>query len=365
MIYLILFGILALFTFVEVNLINKFDKGLNVWYIFLVCMLIIFAGTRFNTGFDYEQYRLLYPELNLTNFTSNTVEFGFAALNYLSRVAGLTFNGFLLLVAFITISLKAEFYRRHAMFISIALINYFSIGFLINDMGQIRHGLSIAVALYAMHDLINNNNKGFLVKSLLATLFHTSAIVLIPAYFLVKINLRPYLMLAVIVILLPFLFIDIRGFLFSIIDYMPFFQLQAKVTFYVYSDEFGKSLGFNLSFILRLVILFFLIYLSDTGKKLITGYNKLIILYFYGIVLYMVFNSIAEFATRASTFFKNLEPIILPFFVYNTKSILLKNVVTAFIIAYAFWSVYKIVYTDEFSVFFEPYNSFLLNYFNE
>jgi hypothetical protein len=361
--YIVIFLILTVFVFVEINFIGKLNKGLNVFYLLLVFFLILFAGTRYETGFDYNQYRDLFEVLNLTNFTSNTVEFGYAAFNYFCRIIGLNFNGFLLVFAAITLMLKAEFYRKNALYISLALINYYSIGFLINDMGQIRHGLSIAIALYAMFDLLHENNRGFFVKSVMATLFHTSAIVLFPAYFLVKYTLKPIHMFGIIALLMPFLFIDIRGFLYRLIDYLPLFQLQAKITFYVYSDEFGKSLGLNLSFLLRIAVLFFLLFFEDVGENYIKGYKKLILLYFYGIILYMLFNSIAEFATRASTFFKNLEPIILPFFVYQIKNRYAKNGVALLVVLYAFWSVYKIILTEEFGSYFQPYKSFILNYF--
>lgn len=362
MIYLFLFLIITLYSFYELNTESNFKIGVNAFYYFLAFLLVILAGTRLDIGFDYDTYKKIYEGVNLTNFVSYTIEFGFAFIVYVSKVFNLSFNVFLLFSAAISILLKLEFFRKNSLLIGFALLNYFCIGYLINEMGQIRHGIAIAVVLFGLKDLMDRKPYLFIVKCILASLFHTSALLVIPVVILYYLkNLKPEYLLLSLLIFLPFALVDLRSFIFSLTNYLPFFQVQAKITFYVYSDEFGGQLGFNISLLLRLIILGLMFGFYKRGTENIGGYDMLYKLYYYGIVLYLIFNSIAEFAVRSSTYFRTLDSIILPFFIILGKNRFQKNVIAMLCVLYFAYSLYKLVYS-EFGGVFEPYNSFLFNY---
>jgi hypothetical protein len=150
--------------------------------------------------------------------------------------------------------------------------------------------------------------------------------------------------------------------MFALLNYVPFFQIQAKISFYVYSEEFGNGLGLNISFLLRLLTFVFMLMFIDSGRNTFKGYDKLVRLYYFGLVLYLFFNSIAEFAIRSSAYFKTLDAIILPFFVSLGKTRKEKNVIAFLIVLYCFYSLYKIVYSGPNSFVFHPYKTILSNF---
>lgn len=50
-------------------------------------------------------------------------------------------------------------------------------------------------------------------------------------------------------------------------------------------------------------------------------WNFLFNMYFCGVLIYMMFNSNSEFATRGSGYFKILELVILPLFIYVSRGL--------------------------------------------
>jgi len=211
---------------------------------------------------------------------------------------------------------------------------------------------------------MEGKSKSYFIKVLCGFLIHASIIVLVPAYFLARSNrLTPKVMLLSLIPLMAFIFIDIKQAMFALLNYVPFFQIQAKITFYIYSDEFGQNLGINISFLLRLLTFILMLLFVAPGRIVFKGYDKLVKLYYFGLVLYLVFSSIAEFAIRSSTYFKALDAIILPFFVSLGKTRKEKNVITLLIVLYCFYSIYKVVYGGPNSFVFHPYKSTLINFF--
>lgn len=366
MIYLLIFFSIAMTGLMEVNSLFTNKVKLTVTYWGITLFLILFAGTRYKTGFDYLNYVDIYNTVNLENYLIKTIELGFAFLVYVSRSAGITFNGFILLVAAISIWLKARFFKEYSDYIFIALLNYFCIGVLISDMGQMRFGLAVAIALFAFKDCFENNSKGFVIKVILATLVHSSAITLLPAYFISRSKaLNRNVMIITFFVMFPIILLDLRPFLLYLADNIPIFQLRAKLRFYIFSDEYGSGLGLNLSFLLRLIIFVLMLLFWEVGVAKYSFYEKMVKLYFFGIMLYIVFNSVAELATRSSAYFRTLDCFFLPFFISLGKTRYEKNIIAVCVILYSLWSLYKIVFSKEFGFAYNPYNSYMLNWFYE
>ena len=360
MIYLVLFFFFSFLSLIELNVEDRAAK-INLAAAFSVStlFLIIMAGTR-TIGFDYTNYAYLYEVLNIHNYLENTVEVGYALITELAKRAGLSFNQFLLLIAFFGVGLKMLFLFRWSSNWFLSLTYYFAIGFTVNEMGQIRHGLAIGIVLLAFADLFRENYRGFFFKTFIAFLFHASALIVFPVYFLVrKKNIPPLILLLSLIPFLTLVFIDLKTFIQLIIDYLPLTQVQAKLSYYVLSEEYGNHLGFNLSLCLRLIFLLVVYRYHSLGKSRYYYYDTLWKLYYFGVVLYMVFNSIGDIAIRSSLYFKTLECLIIPMIVSLGKGRLEKNILWVIMILYSFWSLYKIVFDPAFSESYLPYKSIL------
>lgn len=328
-------------------------------YILLVCLLIIFAGIR-RVGFDFDNYLNLYEHVRLNNFAEYTIEPGFAALISLSNYIYSSFGVFVFLIAFASICLKSVFFFNNSPYVFVSLLLYFSITFLISDMGQIRNGLAIAIALSAFQDGFEKNHLAYFGKTVLAILCHSSAIIILPAYWLIRtkyVDIRS--MLLYLGLSCVFLIIDIRSMLFLLAENLPIFQIQAKIAFYATSEEFGEPLGLNISLLLRLFILLIMVVYRNRACEVNSYFPYIIKLYAFGVCLYMIFNSIAEFSIRFSNYFKVLECIILPIFIVAGKGRTEKNLITFLVGLYATYSIYKILADAELGSAYLPYETIL------
>ena len=363
MIYFFIFSYIFLFIILEVNFDHniKYRSENYLLYLFITFLLIVTAGFRF-VGFDYGNYTDIYNTVRIYNFIENGIEIGFAFLITLFNLLGLPFFGFTIFISILSISLKSFFFNKYSPYPSISLLVYFAITFLISDMGQMRNGLAFAIALWAFNDLFEERNYFFFFKILLAFLIHSSAIIVLPVYFLLKKNFfKPINMAIIILILFYFVFFDIKFLLMSLIEKVHFSQLESRVALYVLTDEESRRLGFNLSLFLRIFIFIIMISFYKLGISRFKNYDKFLRLYFYGVCLYMIFNSVNEFAFRFSNYFKILECIILPMFVSFGKTRFVKNGITFLIIIYCCYSIYKILLDPIFGPVYLPYKSVLNN----
>lgn len=361
MLYILIFFLFSMFSLLELNVESRTLKvNLAAMLSLTTLLLIIMAGTR-TIGFDYDNYAYLYDVVNVSNFLANTVEFGYALVTDVCKHLGLPFHGFLLMIAFFAVGLKIAFYYKWSENWFLSLTYYFAIGFTINEMGQIRQGLALAIVLWAFSDLFQSKDRGFFIKTFIAFLFHASALIVFPVYLLVKKKMSPVWLILAVFPLLLFVFIDLKSLIGLIIDYLPLTQVQAKLGFYILSEEYGQRLGLNLSLVLRILFLFLLYRYHEVGRQRYAYYDVLYKLYFFGLMLYMVFNSIADLAIRSSLYFKFLECLILPILVNLGRGRAERNVLLVIMILYSFWSLYKIVFDPAFSSSYLPYQSILFN----
>lgn len=360
MIYLFIYLFLVFFIILEINTELKI-KVRTEYYLFFILInsiLVLVAGFR-SVGFDYGNYVDIYHTVRLSNFVENGIEIGFASLITIFNSIGSPFFIFTFFIALISVLLKTSFFNKYSEYPFLSLLIYFSITYLISDMGQIRNGLAFAIVLWAFSDLFENKNKLFFLKTFIAFLIHSSAIIVFPVYFLLKTKkLRPVFMSCTLVLLFYFVFFDIKSSLVFLSKNLSFSQLESRVALYVLTEDESAPLGLNLSLFLRLLIFGIMIIYYHSGVNRFKYYDKLLRLYFYGICLYMIFNSVNEFAFRFSNYFKILECVILPMFVALGKTRWDKNLIVFFIILYCSYSIFKILFDPIFGPVYLPYKMF-------
>lgn len=354
-IYVYILIALYFLSLIEFFLHSQIERWNLIIMFFVGIFIVLFAGLR-EIGYDYSRYNEFYSFLSFNNRSEYLVEFGFTALIVFFRFLGAPFFLFLSLVALFCVSSSFNFFKKLSPLPLLSIFIFFPITFMISDMGQIRNGIALAFVMWAYVDLFQNKEKLFFSKALIACLFHNSAIIVIPIYLIIKYFKKPStLLLSVLfIILISFMFIDIRDYLIRYIQYFPS-TFQDKIIFYTHSDLYGEKLGFNISLISRIIILVILYLFRDTGEEKFPFYTMLLKFYFAGVVIYILFNSIAEFAIRFSNYFKMLEYLILPMFIIMTKNKVIKIFIYIFIFLYVGWSLYKLLIDPELSSAFLPY----------
>lgn len=185
LIYLsVFFGAAALSYFA----VKKQFRALSVFAVAIPSLLI---GLRFGVGTDYDAYvymHQLFLNLNLSEFLSITddtkTEIGFfviikIASLFTSEPWGMFMISSILTipVAYIAIKRMAGANTPYAFLLYLLLLSPFV-------MNGVRQGIAISFVFLAISYLMSGSGKKYLANIIMATLFHSSALMLLPLYLL-------------------------------------------------------------------------------------------------------------------------------------------------------------------------------------
>lgn len=164
------------------NIIGLFITGV---------VMILFSGLRRTIGDTYyyihafelaEQAGNPMPEFGADNFL-------FAFLQYWIRAAGGKSEAFIMITAIMTLVPVLLTFRKYAPDFLLAIFFYFTIGTYYTTMNGIRQFVATGIILMATKYLFSPKKTDFLkylAFVLVAYFFHTSALILIPIYFVCR-----------------------------------------------------------------------------------------------------------------------------------------------------------------------------------
>lgn len=170
-------------------------KALNRKSFFMpLIILSVFAGARsFIVGSDSENYtRNFRISLDVHSFASTEGrELGYRVLEYALLLLDaeyfwlFTLTGIIVVYCYLTIIKKYSFNYTFSIFLFITLGVY---TFFFNGL---RQGISMAIFAISLPYLLEKKLILYLTIVLIASLFHISALFLIPFYYLVNLNIKP------------------------------------------------------------------------------------------------------------------------------------------------------------------------------
>lgn len=210
MIITILLGCLSVF-FAYISRFKNTTWGLKVSFV----LIFIFLALRFNFGNDYKAYYESFISINQSNsfglFDSyNQFEIGWTFLNRLFEPVG-----FFSMVAFLAAIHCFVIYRFIKKYLPVkyywfaVFLYIFNTGFLLVLSSAMRQSVAITLFIVAIEFIYKRKALLYYATIMLASLFHTSALFLLPLYFLTYINWRinvPYAFLILVIFSSLFIF---------------------------------------------------------------------------------------------------------------------------------------------------------------
>ncbi len=306
---------------------------------------IALASARYMVGTDYQTYISIYDKvsrMNLHDFflANNTFhEVGFFGLIKLSML--LTHGPYLMFAlssAFTIIFFYLGLKKYNPRYLGLTYFLYLMVIFP-STLNLVRQGLAISIVFYAITYLIDRNPKKFIFWILIAGLFHTSALLIMPLYFINKfvkenksyggIVIKTFLLSSVLYFLLPGVANVLSStFLFSKYEIYQTTQVVA-----------GNNLTFLLNAIVLGVILIFSRYLRKIDKN---------VMYYVPLVIIALTLSTVGFR---SSFINRISLYLTPFIlilITNLAAIfsdrLGKHIATGLVVAYGFIYFYIAYY---------------------
>lgn len=244
---------------------------LMLWLLFGI--LTLFVGFRWDVGLDWPSYMKMFGE----NFGSSTLINRIESANLLIKIS-LLLNGledgryFLWVMGFLTMFFV--FYSIHKYSISpiFSIALFVFLGMYFDLMNGVRQYLAISIAVFSWQFLFNRQVVRYVITIMFAYCFHSSALVMLPVYFICnfKYNKQILVALAVIAIPLSFIITPVVGWVMAM-----FPQYDVYSTDLTQMTESSNVLSyFRVLFPLLLFVFIYMIYdklIEDQRSRILTN----------------------------------------------------------------------------------------------
>lgn len=341
-IYYVAWGIVSILSLIEVSIFQKKNHRalLYVGIIWLLwTIFVLLTGFKGNVGTDYKAYQRLYEATFGVGYylTATSVEPLFWFWMKLFSYFSFSFPIFWLVTALFNISLKIYIIRFFSPFVSISILIYIVGLFFERDFDGIRQGLSIGLCYWACI-LYLKRKKAVVYNTVIAgaVLIHYTSILFFCLPLLAKIHIKKeivysFLLLGLLGVVYGF---DFLSAVFDVIGTDNF--LYGKLYSYLESDVYSQSVGVNLGFIFRIVILFLFMKYEAAMNMDRRMYNLLKNGFFLSLCFSLLFNHFEVLSHRLAYGFREFQIFIIPYLIIAAKGRGNKLFVTSLIILYSF-----------------------------
>lgn len=300
---------------------NKTNKNYGLISAFV--LLTAFASIRYNWGNDYSSYLNMFFYVNSisdVNLSSFYVEPGWVAINRLFYPIGffgmiivLTCFEYIIIYRFITKYLE----RRYYWFA--VLIFTMSFALMITGVSMMRQFLAQCICLLAFENIINKRLLVAILLIYVATLFHTSAMIIFPVcfagYCYKVINNKKLAIILSSVLVILYVFGEVL--LGGILDIV----MQSRDEFSRYDVYFGEVEDLGVIKVIRtLYDIIFIAFVFMIGRKLHQR-DRLILLLIYLISFFFdAFANLVPMIGRISFYFEMIGIVVLPIIFSSVKN---------------------------------------------
>jgi len=352
-IYYSIFCILLILTIIDFYNIKRYQA---IFILFLIGIaLILFSGLRYDTGFDYFNYKnnfILFKKGQ--GIFNKSFEPGFSLLVIILNKLRANYQWVLIISAILAVTLKLAFIKKYSPYIFLSVLLYYSRVYLFNDLGQIRQGIALGIILWSLVYLLERRFIKFTLVVLLASLFHVSALIFFPVYFLVNHKFNKIYLFIILIISYLLGNIDFKNILSDLLSSLPWF-ISGKLSYYL---SIENRIGLTFSALFRILIVILYMFVEKDIQCDNSFKNTVFNLYYVGVIFYLSLNSLPQLAGRGSNYYQEFEILLIPLIITGfKKAYYFKFAFVLFICFYSLWGLYTTTHYDIHS--YIPYKSIL------
>jgi hypothetical protein len=153
--------------------------------------MVLVAGLRsVEVGTDSQIYLSYFVRMDsfdvVLSATEKTWEIGYWALNWLVLSVSQEYMALFVVIAVIVVGCYQYAILKYSSHIGISFFIFITMGFYTFFFNGARQGLACGICALAIGPLVDKNLKKYICYILVAILFHKTAIVMVPVYFLVS-----------------------------------------------------------------------------------------------------------------------------------------------------------------------------------
>lgn len=271
---------------------------------------IIISGLRFNVGTDFVEYKIWFYNYADTKSINNI---GF---NYLIKLIKIFTNDFQVLFIISSIIINVlifRFIKKNTKYYELGYFLFISLYMYYSSFNIMRQWISIAIFLQALNYAFDKEFKKFLLLMIIASSFHSAALLFLPLYFLMyfKYTWKTTILLFSLTTIINLKLDTILVYLVNLFGITIF----DKYLLY-YDTDFATSQGGGFAYIILFVItLSGFIILRKTSKVKIKNFNQQFFLLTIGLVL-------SIFSVQ-NMIFARIQLYLLPILIVTIPNILM------------------------------------------
>lgn len=303
--------------------VDKKSYGLRINHFIAIIMIGIIAGFRYKVGVDWYGYRDYFYFVNnqAIGFFDQKNELGFYFINKI--IGGLDMGYGWMFFTVALISWYCFFKSIHKVFLPLFIYFLFVDEYFFWSLNGVRQFAAIGFYLLSLKFLINRNWKFYLLYIFLASLFHSSVLVLLPLYLLPydKLYSRK-IWLIIFAISLLFLnnnplFNYVEGALLYLGSKFSFLEKYLSYEGSELLTSKDVTLGFGVYF--RLLVNAFLIFFSSSVVARFPKMKFYFLLFFIGAIVFNLFMG-SLLVGRYNHYFMILRSFVLAITIYHLWS---------------------------------------------
>lgn len=285
---------------------------LVLWTLLLSTPSVLLLSFRYGIGSDYFNYQRIYEEYIL--FGESTLEWGYLMLMRFSDWMFKSYDGLVFLCAFLSVIIIMYWTLKYAQLkhipLALLVLLAMNMGIWFNTM---RQGIAISLCAIALICVKKSKFIGFLILVVLASLMHTTALILLPCYFLLNHKNKKTPMVFVVAKLLV-----IAGLIFAFVYFYEQISIENDLRFSGYYDtEEGGTTPWFLIFSIFIILpeLFCMPRVLQKDSKNI--------IYLFWIILEVIFFIIGlnvAFVFRIAEYFSVVHILLIPEIIMSSKS---------------------------------------------
>lgn len=261
-------ALLLSFFFASMSDNCKSKKYKLFYYSLSFMVIVLFCGLRFFVGNDYAGYFHGFNSIRTYDlgFFEQKWEPGNYFIVSVFKNSKIGYFFFLFTSTLITyfFIFKALIHNKVLKW---GVFFTFTLGLLIMSNDQVRQAIALSIFLFSVKYIEQCNFKKYLIWIVIATLFHYTALALIPLYYIRKVNLSPLIWsLLIILTYIGYLNGVFYDLIFSVIGKIPYYGKM-----YLARDRFFEidNSGARLAILFKtLIALFVAIFYNKTNKSI-------------------------------------------------------------------------------------------------
>ena len=324
--------ILLLFCIVSFLSFLKFEKK-TAKIVFLLIGWLLFLLAAFRDGNAVRHYGAYVEIYNNSSFN---IENAFKTIAWIVRYVFLDNVLFLFIIyALLGVGIKYKAIVELTPLCFLSLVIYIGNFYILHELTQIRVGVAAGFLLLCIKPIYERNIRKFLIFSTCAVLFHYSALIVFPLWFLKGNKINKYIYAAIIPLSYVFYFLHVN-IVELFIRLLPIEYIQQKYNIYKLLQEqnvsgFNRINVFNYVFLAKCIIFYIILWKS----RLVQMQNKYISILLkiqsFSLASFVLFSAMPVFAFRISELFGIVEIVTIPFiyYIFNPKS--LSKIIVVFI----------------------------------